>query len=83
MLDQTYCSPATSVMYRTNGMGHPMVSYNRARIVLYGDIVRALTATSISFAVVTKAPVFWSPFISEPKGRVCRDGRSLTPLVPA
>lgn len=82
MLDQTYCSPAISV-YRTNGIGHPMVSYNRARIVLYGDIVRALTATSISFAVVTKAPVFWFPFLSEPKGRVCRDGRSLTPLVPA
>lgn len=73
MLDQTYCSPAISVTY-------PMVSYNRARIVLYGDIVRVLTATSISFAVVTKAPVSWFPFLSEPKGRVCRDERSLTPL---
>lgn len=29
------------------------VSYNRARIILYGDMVRALTATSISFAVVS------------------------------
>lgn len=29
------------------------VSYNRARIILYGDMVRALTATSVSFAVVS------------------------------
>lgn len=64
-------------------MGHPTVSYNRACIVLYGDIVCALTVTSISFAVVKKAPVLWFPFLSEPKGRVHRDGRSLTPLVPA
>lgn len=83
MLNQTYCSPAISVMYRNNEMGHPMVSYNRARIVLYGDIVCALTVMSISFTVVKKAPVLWFPFLSEPKGRVYRDGRSLTSLVPA
>lgn len=46
------------------------VSYNRARNVLYGDTVRALTAMSISFAVVKEAPVLWFPFLSEPKESV-------------
>lgn len=67
VLDQTYCSPAISV-YRTNGIGHPMVRYNRARIVLYGDIVRAPTAMSISFAVVQRPLFFGFPFYQNPKG---------------